>query len=241
MWFSAKCCIWPGTPASLGRHDNGVSHANLDSDTVIGSVHGTWRQGPLHLSGALNLGTNSMDIERSIPLGPSVRTEHGSAGADQFGVDIELGWTVEGREGPRHGVVLGLSWLDQEIDDYGERGRSSTSMHFSDIDRDSLVLRGGYRIEASAQSHGMAIRPYIGIAYERELNDDPISVTAGSNTMAGRFGTSGFTPPGQWVNADAGVSVGLGERASALVGYSGRFGDRSREDHLVNVGLRIAF
>ena len=105
---------------------------------------------------------------------------------------------MEGREGPRHGVVLGLSWLDQEIDDYGERGRSSTSMHFSDIDRDSLVLRGGYRIEASAQSHGMAPRPFIGIAYERELNDDPISVTAGSNTMAGRFRTSGFTPPGQW-------------------------------------------
>ena len=233
--------LWWGAAVSVGRHDNGVSHANLDSDTVIGCVHGTWRQGPLHLSGALNLGTNSMDIERSIPLGLSVRTERGSAGADQFGVDIELGWTVEGREGPRHGVVLGLSWLDQQIDDYRERGRSSTSMHFSDIDRDSLVLRGGYRIEASAQSHGMAIRPYIGIAYERELNDDPISVTAGSNTMAGRFGTSGFTPPGQWVSADAGVSVGLGERASALVGYSGRFGDRSREDHLVNVGLRIAF
>ena len=43
----------------------------------------------------------------------------------------------------------------------------------SDIDRDSLVLRGGYRIKASAQSHGMAIRPYIGglpsRAFERSL------------------------------------------------------------------------
>ena len=87
----------------------------------------------------------------------------------------------------------------------------------------------------------MAIRPYIAIAYERELNDDPISVTADSNTMAGRFRASGFRPPGQWVSADAGVLVGLGERVSALVGYSGRFGDRSREDHLVNAGLRIAF
>ena len=237
----ARADLWWGAAVSVGRHENGVPHANVDSDTVVGSVHGTWRQGSFHLSGALNLGTSSMDVERSIPLGSSVRTEHGSTAADQFGVDIELGWTLEGREGPRHGVVLGLSWLDQEVDDYGERERSSTSMHFSDIDRDSLVLRGGYRIEANAQSHRMAIRPYIAIAYERELNDDPISVTAGSNTMAGRFRASGFRPPGQWVGADAGVLVGLGGRVSALVGYSGRFGDRSREDHLVNVGLRIAF
>ena len=237
----ARADLWWGAAVSVGRHDNGVSHANVNSDTVVGSVHGTWRQGAFHLSGALNLGTSSMDVERSIPLGPSVRTENGSTAADQFGVDIELGWTLEGREGPRHGLVLGLSWLDQEIDDYGERGRSSTSMHFSDIDRDSLVLRGGYRIEANAQSHRMAIRPYFAIAYERELNDDPVSVTAGSSTMAGLFRASGFRPPRQWVSADAGVLVSPGERVGALVNYSGRFGDRSREDHLVNVGLRIAF
>ena len=237
----ARADLWWGAAVSVGRHENGVPHANVGSDTIVGSVHGTWRQGSFHLSGALSLGTSSMDVERSIPLGPSVRTEHGSTAADQFGADIELGWTLEGREGPRHGVVLGLSWLDHEIDNYGERGGSSTSMHFSDIDRDSLVLRGGYRIEANAQSHRMAIRPYIAVAYERELNDDPISVTAGSNTMAGRFRASGFKPPGQWVSADAGVLVGLGERVGALVGYSGRFGDRSREDHLVNIGLRIAF
>ena len=237
----ARADLWWGAAVSVGRHDSSASHANMGSDTVIGSVHGTWRQDSFHLSGALNLGTSSIDIERSIPLGPSVRTEHGSTAADQLGVDIELGWTVEGLEGLRHGVVLGLSWLDQETDDYGERGRSSTSMHFSDIDRDSLVLRGGYRIEASAQSRRMAIRPYIAIAYERELNDEPISVTAGSHTMAGRFRASGFRPPGQWVSADAAVLIGLGERIGAFVGYSGRFGDRSREDHLVNVGLRIAF
>ena len=237
----ARADLWWGAAVSVGRHDSGVSHANVDSDTVIGSVYGTWRRGSAHLSGALNLGRSSVDVKRSIPLGPSVRTEHGATVADQLGVDIELGWTVEGREGPRHGVVLGLSWLDQEMDDYGERGRSSTSMHFSDIDRDSLVMFGGYRIEANVQSHSMEIRPYIAIAWERELNDEPVSVTAGSHTMAGRFRASGFRPPGQWMSADAGVLVGLGERVGALVGYSGRFGERSREDHLVNVGLRIAF
>ena len=237
----ARADLWWGVAVSVGRHDHGATRANVDSDTVIGSVHGTWRQGPFHLSGALNLGTSSMDIARSIPLGPSIRTEHGSTAADQLGVDIELGWTVEGREGLRHGVVLGLSRLDQEADDYGERGRSSTSMRFSDIDRDSLVLRGSYRVEASARSHHMAIRPWIAIAWERELNDEPTSVTAGSHTMAGHFRAPGFRPPGRWMSADAGVLVGLGERVGALVGYSGRLGDRSREDHLVNIGLRIAF
>ena len=59
--------------------------------------------------------------------------------------------------------------------------------------------------------------------------------------MSGRFTASGFAPPGHWVSADAGVSVALDERSRAVIGYSGRIGSADRADHLLSLGLRIAF
>ena len=232
---------WWGAALSVGRHYNDVSGAVLESNTVVGSVHGAWRQGRLDLSGSLNLGRSQVDIERSIALGPAMRTEHGSTTAGQFGVDIDLGWTLWDLETSRHVLALGVSWLNQKIDGYRERGSSSTAMNFSGFDRGPLVVRGGYRITGHTHLGGVTFRPYAGVAHERELNDSPVWVTAGSNTMPGRFTASGFVPPGQWLSADVGVSASLGERTVAVVGYSGRYGHRSRGDHQLNLGLQIAF
>ena len=114
-------------------------------------------------------------------------------------------------------------------------------MEFSGFDRDSLVLRGGYRVEGATDVAGAVVRPYAAVGYEREFEDDAISVTAGSNTMAGRFAASGFAPPRQWLSVDIGASASLNGQIGVVLGYSGRDGDDSLADHLLNVGLRIAF
>ena len=233
--------IWWGAALSVGRHDDGASGIALDSDTTVGSLHGTWRMGAMHLSGGVSLGRTQLDIERSIHLGPAVSLERGATAGSQIGVDVGLGWTLDALETVRHGPVLGLSWLDQEVDGYRESGQAPTAMNFSPFDRGSLVVRGGYRITGEEDLSGLVVRPYAAIAYERELEGDPVAVTAGSNTMAGRFTAEGLTPPRHWISAELGVAASLGGQASAVVGYSGRSGDASRGDHLVSAGLRIAF
>ena len=233
--------VWWGVALSHGRHDSSVSGATLDGDTTVGSLHGTWRMGAMHLSGAVNLGSSEVDIERSIALGPAVSTQRGSTGARQLGVDLNLDWTFDSLETVRHGPSLGLSWLDQEVDGFRERGRAPTAMNFSAFERGSVVASARYRVTGEAEMGGLAVRPYVAIAYERELEDDPVSVTAGSNTMAGRFTVEGFAPPAHWISADVGVSASLGGQASAVLGYSGRSGDAARGDHLLSAGLRIAF
>ena len=233
--------LWWGAALSVATHDNGVSGAALDGETLLASLQGTWRVGDLYLSGGAQLGRNTIDIARSIRLGPSVRTEDGKTTAGQYGVDLDLGWTFQETGAPSHGLAVGVSWLVQEVDGFREAGSSSTAMNFSEFRRRSLVLRGGYRISAITELAGMALRPYAGIAYERELNDEPVSVTAGSNTMSGRFTAAGFSPPAGWLRADAGVSVSLDDRTRAVLGYSGRVGSGDREDQLLNLGLRILF
>ena len=232
---------WWGVALSMGRHDSTVSSARLEGDTAVGSLYGTWGQGGFYAGGGLHLGRTGLDIERSMTLGTAVSTEHGSTVARQVGLDLILGWTMGEMGGTRHGPELGLSWLDQEVRGYREKGRSPSAMRFSEFERNSLVARASYRIAFEASSETLGIRPYAAIAYEAELDGDPVSVTAESNTMAGEFTADGFVPPESWVSVDLGVSMGFGGQASAVLGYSGRAGDGSRSDHLVNVGLRVAF
>ncbi len=232
---------WWGVALSRGRHDNTVSSAHLEGDTTVGSLYGTWGQGGFYAGGGLHLGRTGLDIERSMTLGTAVSKERGSTVARQLGLDFILGWTMGEMAGTRHGPELGLSWLDQEVRSYREKGRSPTAMRFSEFERNSLVARASYRITFEASSETLGIRPYAAVAYETELDGDPISVTAESNTMAGEFTAEGFVPPEAWVSVDLGVSMSFGGQARAVLGYSGRAGDGSRSDHLVNVGLRVAF
>ena len=233
--------LWWGAALSFGRYNNDASGASLDSTAVIGSVHGTWRRGGLYVSGALSAGSTSVDVKRSITLGPAVRAEQGSTSAGQFGAELDAGWILGPADGLQHGPFFGLAWLNQTVDGYRESGNLSTSMNFSGFDRDSLIARAGYRVTRTLVLDRVGLRPYAHVAVAKEFKDDPISVTAGSNTMPGRFTLSGFTPPRHWASTDLGLVVSLYEKVSVFAGYSGRLGSESREDHRLNLGLSMTF
>ena len=226
-----------GAALSIVRHGNELHGANLEGDVVLGSLHGAWRKGGLQVSIALSLGQTSVDIERPVTLAAFTRTERGSTEAAQVGGEFELECTLGASETLQHGPFFALSLLNQEIKGYRESGNSSTAMNFSDFSRNSLIASGGYRFGWSVGG----LRPYARIAYEQELEDDPIRVSAGSNTMPGRFTLPGFEPSASAVSADLGVSAKLGERTSGLVSYSGRFGEDSRSNHRLSLSLRMVF
>ena len=226
-----------GAALSIARHENELSGANLDSDVVIGSLHAAWRSEGLQVSVALTLGQTSVDVERPVTIGVFTRSERGSTEAAQFGGEFDVGWILGDSEALRHGPFFSLSWLNQEVKGYRETGDSSTSMNFADFERNSIIARGGYRLGWSIGG----LRPYARIAYEHELEDGPILVSAGSNTMPGRFSLPGFTPSSSTVSTDLGVSAKLGERVSGLLGYAGRFGEDSRRSHRLSLALRIVF
>ncbi|MCY4385417.1 MAG: autotransporter domain-containing protein [Nitrospinae bacterium] len=226
-----------GAALSFVRHGNELAGANLEGDVVLGSLHGAWRSGGLQVSVALTLGQSSIDVERPVTLAAFTRTERGSTEAAQFGGEFELECMLGASETLRHGPFFGLSLLNQEVKGYRESGNSSTAMNFSDFSRNSLIARGGYRFGWSVGG----LRPYARIAYEHELEDDPILVSAGSNTMPGRFSIPGFEPASSIVSTDLGVSAKLGERTSGLLNYSGRFGEDSRRSHQFSLALRMVF
>ena len=226
-----------GAALTLARHENESTGANLDADAALASLHGAWRSGGLEIGFALSLGQTSLDVERKIVLAAATRTESGSTRASLLGADLDLAWTLAATQTFRHGPFFAISWLDQQIKGYKERGASASAMHFSDFSRNSVRARGGWR---AAWSLG-ALHPYAHLGYERELEDEPVRVTAGSNTMPGRFTAEGYAPAGGAFTADLGVRKRLGESASALLGYAGRFGENARDTHRVSLSVRVLF
>jgi uncharacterized protein YhjY with autotransporter beta-barrel domain len=80
------------------------------------------------------------------------------------------------------------------VNGYEEDSLDSTSMWFSDVDRESTVGRIGYQAEGNAGS----LHPFGRVPWAKQNDTGPTSVTAGSNTMNGHFTFYGFTPSEDW-------------------------------------------
>jgi len=231
-----------GLAITLGNHDNDIASANLDNRTVLASLSGTARfGGGGYVSGAVSGGSSSVDIERSIEMGPTTRTEESSASSTLLGAEIGVGWLFSTQSGLQHGPFAGASWVEQEIDAFAESSGSATSMNFSSFDRDSMVTRIGYQLMGDLGHQGKGVRPYVRVAYNEESEDDQIQVNAGSNSMPGRFTIGGFTPSSDWISGELGVNFTIGDNIQAFAAYTGRFSDDQQERNSLSLGLRVDF
>jgi outer membrane lipase/esterase len=231
-----------GVAITLGNHDNDIASANLDNRTVLASLSGTARfGGGGYVSGAVSGGSSSVDIERSIEMGATTRTEESSTSSTLLGAEIGVGWLFSTQGGLQHGPFAGASWVEQEIDAFAEGSGSATSMNFSSFDRDSMVTRIGYQLMGDLGFEGKGVRPYARIAYNEESEDDQIQVNAGSNSMPGRFTIGGFTPSSDWISGELGVNFTIGDSIQAFAAYTGRFSDDQQERNSLSLGLRVDF
>ena len=230
-----------GAAVSFGNHHNTVQGATLDSTATLWSVDGQWQRGPLQLKGGLAFGDTGVDIERSILLGPTERMEQGSTTVSHFGGNLDLDYTLpNGGDRFRHGLSAGLDWIDQDTDGYREGGNRSTAMNFDEFSRSSLTVRLGYGIEAAHNLGKIPLRPYARIDYERELETDPVRVSAGVNSMPGAsFSLDGMKPPTDAAVLGVGAVADVNEHMEARLDYTFRTGDQSYRSHQVELGLNL--
>ena len=230
-----------GAAVGFGNHHNTAQGATLDSAATLWSLDGQWQRGPLQLKGGLTLGSTAVDIERSIVLGPTQRLEQGSTTVSHFGANLDLDYTLpNGGNHFRHGLSAGLGWINQDTDGYREGGNRSTAMNFATFSRRSFTVRAGYGIEAAQNLGRLPLRPYARIGYERELETDPVRVSAGVNTMPGAsFSLDGLKPAADTAVLGVGAVADVHEHMEARLDYTFRTGDQSRRSHQVELGLNL--
>jgi outer membrane lipase/esterase len=230
-----------GAAASLGASNGDFAiGGGIESRELLASIFATWHIGGGYINAIASAGSNSLDIDRLLYLGPSIRRESGSTNARHYGFELGGGYVFDAG-GIQHGPFISGTWQRVEMDGYSEETNNSTSMWFGDVERESLVGRVGYQLSGLGKFGDTGVRPYLRVAYASESEDDVTRVQAGSTSLNGHFTMNGFQPGDEWYEAEAGISFDFGERGEMLVSYQGRFSDDSQDRSGVNLSYRYNF
>ena len=237
--YAASPTLILGTAASIGNYDYDVRGASFGHRVLNGSLQATARYGVITVIGDVSFGRTSVNIDRLIRLGTATRTQTGSTSVSQksaeLSVDVPLAGTVE----LNHGIFLGATWLDQSVNGYKEVGTSSTALNFSAFERESLIARIGYRLNA-VTGDGM-FRPYARVAYETEVDSTVTPAWASSNALSRRFAVPAGAPDDKWFLTDIGVTAKVSDNASAFAKFTGRFKGGLNNGRRISAGISFAF
>ena len=237
--YAASPTMIFGTAASIGNYDYDVRGASFEHRVLNGSLQATARYGVVTLVGDVSFGRTSVNIDRLIRLGTATRVQTGSTSVSQtsaeFSMDVPLAGTVE----LNHGIFLGATWLDQAVKGYNEAGNSSTALNFSAFNRESVIARIGYRLNA-VSADGM-FRPYARVAYETEVDSTVTPAWASSNALSRRFAVPAGASDEEWFLTDIGVTAKVSDNATAFAKFTGRFKGGLNNGRRITGGISFAF
>ena len=91
----------------------------------------------------------------------------------------------------------------------------------------------------SWQAGSTMLHPFAEVGYNHDGRADDRYVSAGLNSMAGRFDVQGFTPDKTWATADLGVTADFSQTWSGWASYSGRFAQKRSVTHVLRTRVRL--
>lgn len=191
-----------------------------------------WINGDVHY-GSLNYD----DINRSIKLGPTTRTERGDTDGKQIGGRLTAGWDFPVLPVLKTGPVAQYSWDYSSIDGYSEKGNNSTSMRFGDQTSHSQIGALGWRLNAEL----CIVNPYAQVTYDRQFSDNTYTATGAIKSTRTHFSRTTGEQDKDWVDMTAGLNVQLTHSLSAFAAVSQTTGLDSGEQTSYNAGISARF
>jgi len=191
-----------------------------------------WINGDVHY-GSLNYD----DINRSIKLGPTTRTERGDTDGKQIGGRLTAGWDFPVIPVLKTGPVAQYSWDYSSIDGYSEKGNNSTSMRFGDQTSHSQIGALGWRLNAELG----IVNPYAQVTYDRQFSDNTYTATGAIKSTRTHFSRTTGEQDKDWVDMTAGLNVQLTHSLSAFAAVSQTTGLDSGEQTSYNAGISARF
>lgn len=204
------------------------------------ALYAAYRSGPWHLAAVAAAGELDFETQRSVALGPAVRSVPGSTSGSNRSLGILAGY--EFASGPvRHGPVAGFHLQRVKVDGFRENapaGESATAMFFDEQQRDSRVGSLGYQFSSQAGF----ITPYARVTFDYEFEEPGREVGAGlQNLPANRFALPAVTPDRNYATVVIGIGLRPVPATSLNFVLSSRVGqDNVRADTLqatLNVGF----
>ena len=225
-----------GAALSFGGSNADTGGTGLDGKEVLFSGYGAVHFGAGYIDAIASAGSNNLDIDRAIVLGPTTRVETGTTTATHKAFELGGGFTF-GNDDCKHGPFVSLAWQEVDVQGYVEDSTDSSSMYFNDFERKSLIGRVGYQALLSVGN----FKPFGRVAYAEEDEEHVTSVQAGSNTMNGHFTLDGYAPASDWMEADLGVSYEISDDSALAFSYRAHFNDDAQDFDSFNLGFRMRF
>lgn len=191
-----------------------------------------WINGDVHY-GALNYD----DINRSIKLGPTTRTERGDTDGKQIGGRVTAGWDFPILPVLKTGPVAQYSWDYSSIEGYSEKGNNSTSMRFADQTSHSQIGALGWRLNAELG----IVNPYAQVTYDRQFGDNTYTATGAIKSTRTHFSRTTGEQDDDWVDMTVGANVQITHSISAFAAVSQTTGLDSGEQTSYNAGISARF
>ncbi|MGV8927321.1 MAG: autotransporter outer membrane beta-barrel domain-containing protein [Ewingella sp.] len=191
-----------------------------------------WINGDIHY-GSLNYD----DINRSITLGPTTRTERGETDGKQIGGRLTAGWDFPILPVLKTGPVAQYSWDYSSIDSYEEKDNNSTSMRFGDQTSHSQIGALGWRLNAELG----IVNPYAQVTYDRQFGDKTYTATGAIKSTRTRFSRTTGEQDDDWVDMTVGANVQITHSISAFAAVSQTTGLDSGEQTSYNAGISARF
>ncbi len=231
-----------GLAFSVGRQrDDFAGHAGgfrLQDLLATGYAMWSWQRAYFGAIGSFgHLGYN--DIQRKIPIGPTVRNESGDTSGSHAGFALTGGWWLDFGNW-KAGPYADVTWQRIAVNGFGENGTDAAAMTFGRQHRHSLIGTLGWQMTANLQAGGTQLHPFARVAWNHD-DAGPTDVTAGLVSMSGTFTLPGFAPDKNWGSVSAGLTADFSPDFSGWISYDGRFSDSSQRVDSLNIGARLRF
>jgi outer membrane lipase/esterase len=197
------------------------------------TAYAGYGQGPWYVGATLGAGHLDYSTNRSIALGPTVRSESGDTTGYHTVARLLGGYWFKYANWD-HGPFAKLTWEKVVVRQFSEQGSDSTALTYNQQDYDATFSSVGWQGAGNIQG----FRPFARVTWEYNFDADTRSVQAKSNTLAGTYTVPGFTQDDNWWLFDVGVAKDFGNVTGFLSGnVSASKGDGNY--WAVTVGVKI--
>lgn len=208
--------------------DRRSNQAGVDARQTYGYGTLQYESGPVSFDAALGYGqADYRRITRESPLFASGRLNSGDTTGYSLGGVAKASYDVYSANGLRVGPMVLLDSWQSKLDDYTEKGSSSSALHFDDFSVSATRLGLGPRLRYDVGGqHQLGVE--VSALYLRDIASDEGKVTASSP----RFSFINHAEKGRefdqnTVQLNAALSSQWGP-VQASLGLSGRMGNNSR-------------
>ena len=134
--------------------------------------------------------------------------------------------------------TLGVRYSYFERDDFRESGVAALA--FDELEQQTLHSRVGVQLSTRIDAGPVVIVPEVSAGWEHEFLQDDADVVTRFAAGSDRFSADTSSVEEDTFYAGAGLSLLIGDRASAFLRYEGNFGDET-DVHGVAAGVTVGF